>query len=179
VRVLSGKIKSRFFSLMRHAGLLHLLPSEVWNTGWNVNSQPVGTGARALRYLSSYVFRTAISNHRILNVDDEHVLFRYTDTKTGDRKTIRLTPFEFIRRFLQHVLPKGFMKIRYYGFLHPTTSMPVKLAAALLEAMLAVPPERPKPIETTGIPPCERCHGTVQFVRFIPPDDPVPVSGFT
>jgi hypothetical protein len=179
VRVLSAKIKSRFFSLMRNAGLLHLLPSEAWETGWNVNSQPVGTGARSLRYLSSYVFRTAVSNHRILSVDEEHVLFRYTDTKTGDRKTMRLTPFEFIRRFLQHVLPKGFMKIRYYGFMHPSTSMPVKLAVALLESMLAVPPERPKPIETTGIPPCDRCHGTVRFVRFIPPDDPVPVSGFT
>ena len=61
VRLLSARITSRFFSVMQNAGLLHLLPSEVWNTPWNVNSQPVGSGARSLRYLSSYVFRTAIS----------------------------------------------------------------------------------------------------------------------
>lgn len=136
-------------------------------------------GARSLRYLASYVFRTAISNHRILTADNEHVLFRYTDTRTGKHRTMSLSPFEFIRRFLQHVLPSGFMKIRYYGFMHPSTSMPVKLAAALLEAMLASPPQRPAPIEPTAIPCCERCQGTVRFLRFIPPEPPDVTVGFT
>ena len=63
VRVLSKQIKSRFFKLMRTAGLLHLLPPDAWEKDWNVNSQPAGTGERSIRYLSSYVFRTAISNH--------------------------------------------------------------------------------------------------------------------
>ena len=71
------------------------------------------------------------------------------------------------------------MKISYYGFVHPSTSMLVKLAAALMEAMLAVPPERPKPIETTGGPCCDCCPGTVRFLRFIPPEIPTPVTGFT
>ncbi len=52
---------------------------------------------------------------------------------------MKLKPFEFIRRFLQHVLPSGFMKIRYYGFMHPSSSIPLKAAVVLLEALYGVP----------------------------------------
>jgi hypothetical protein len=84
----------------------------------NVNSQPAGSGERSIRYLASYVFRTAISDSRIVAIEDNHILFRYTDSATGAEKLLRLQACEFIRRFLQHVLPSGFMKIRCYGFLH-------------------------------------------------------------
>ena len=179
VRILSAKIKSRFFKLMRNADLLHLIPREAWKKAWNVNSQPVGDGARSIRYLSSYVFRTAISNHRIITMNNNDVVFRYTDTKSGENKTLSLTPFEFIRRFLQHVLPSGFMKIRYYGFMHPSTSIPVKLAVALLEALRSARPPKRESLGPSAIPCCERCSGIVRFVRFIPPKDPLPASGFT
>jgi hypothetical protein len=179
VKILSAKIKSSFFKLMRNEGLLHLLPSGAWEKAWNINSQPVGNGARSLRYLSAYVFRTAISNHRILTNNDDRVVFRYTDTRTGKNKTMSLSPFEFIRRFLQHVLPTGFMKIRYYGFMHPSTSIPVKLAVALLEAFLSLRPEKPQSVESSGIPRCARCNGIVRFVRYIPPNESLPASGFT
>ena len=90
VRVLSAKIKSRFFKLITRADLLHLVPAEAWKKSWNVNSQPVGNGARSIRYLSSYVFRTAISNHRVLTMKNDRVMFRYTDTKSGTNKTMSL-----------------------------------------------------------------------------------------
>ena len=178
VKILSEKIKYCFFKLMRKADLLRLLPSGAWEKAWNVNSQPVGNGARSIRYLASYVFRTAISNHRILTTNDDRVVFRYTDTRSGKNKIMRLSPFEFIRRFLQHVLPSGFMKIRYYGFMHPSTSMPVKLAVVFLEALRSVRPQKPKSIEPSGIPCCSRCNGIVRFVRFFPPHEPMPASGF-
>ena len=179
VRIMSAKIKSRFFKLMQKADLLHLIPSHAWQKAWNVNSKAVGNGARSLRYLSAYVFRTAISNHRFITMENERVLFRYTDTKSGTNKNMSLPAFEFIRRFLQHVLPTGFMKIRYYGFMHPSTKIPVKLAAALLEALLAVPPPKKASTEISGVPCCERCNGNIRFVRFIKPSDTLPVGGFT
>jgi hypothetical protein len=179
VRLMSKQIKSRFFRLMRAAGLLHLLPPDAWKKDWNVNSQPAGNGERSIRYLSSYVFRTAISDHRIIGVgDNNHVMFRYTDTRTGKAKTMTLPPFEFIRRFLQHVLPAGFMKIRYYGFMHPSTSIPVKLAVVLLQAMSSnrrpAKPHSPRPI----LPVCRDCEAPMQFLRFIPPEKIAFASGF-
>jgi hypothetical protein len=68
-----------------------------------------------LTYLSEYVFRTAISNARILDMDQTHVSFRWKDRTAGARRTERLPGGEFLRRFLQHVLPRGFHKVRYYG----------------------------------------------------------------
>jgi hypothetical protein len=179
VRIISAKIKSRFFKLMQRAGLLHLVPAEAWKKNWNVNSQPVGSGARSIRYLSSYVFRTAISNHRIITTENERVLFRYADTKSGLNKTMSLSPFEFIRRFLQHVLPTGFMKIRYYGFLHPSTKIPVKLAVTLLEALFTVRRQKRASTESSSVPCCERCNGIIRFVRFIQPSHTLPAGGFT
>ncbi len=77
-----------------------------------------GNGA-ALNYPSRYVLRVAISNARILAVDQSHVTFRWKDRSTDTWRTIRLEGVEFLRRFLQHVLPQGFHKVRYYGLLWP------------------------------------------------------------
>ena len=71
-----------------------------------------------LKYLSRYVFRVAISKARILGMDDTHVVFRSKDRSTDTWRTIRLPGVEFLRRFLQHVLPRGFHKVRYYGLWH-------------------------------------------------------------
>ena len=70
-----------------------------------------------IKYLSHYVNRVAISNDRILNVTDESVLFSYKDYRDGKTKKMPLSTNEFIRRFLMHILPKGFRKVRYYGIL--------------------------------------------------------------
>ena len=71
-----------------------------------------------LNYLSRYVFRTAISNARILGMDETHVTFRHKDRNADRWRTMRLEGVEFLRRFLGHVLPRGFHKIRYYGLWH-------------------------------------------------------------
>jgi hypothetical protein len=68
-----------------------------------------------LNYLLRYVFRTAISNARILRMDDTHVTYRWKDRNAGVWRTVRLPGVEFLRRFLEHVLPRGFHKVRYYG----------------------------------------------------------------
>lgn len=85
---------------------------------WDVYVQPPFAGAETvLDYLARYTHRIAISNHRLLGMHDGKVTFGYKDYKTGTSKTMTLDACEFIRRFLLHVLPGGFQRIRYYGFL--------------------------------------------------------------
>jgi hypothetical protein len=93
------------------------IPAAVWRKEWVVHCQPVGRGQHALKYLAPYIFRVAIGNKRILKLAHGKVTFRYRPTDTGKLKTCTLSAQEFIRRFLQHVLPRGFVKVRYYGFL--------------------------------------------------------------
>ena len=92
-----------------------------------MHCQPVGNGLTSLKYLAPYIFRVAISNKRVLKLDDGKVTFRFRTSDTGNLKTCILSVEEFIRRFLQHVLPKGFVKVRYYGFF--SSGIRPKLAA--------------------------------------------------
>jgi hypothetical protein len=72
----------------------------------------------ALRYLARYTHRVAISNARLISLDDDHIVFRYRDRRCeGQWRTMRLHAVEFLRRFLQHVLPYHFVRIRYFGWM--------------------------------------------------------------
>ena len=85
-------------------------------TEWVVYAKPPFDGPkRVLEYLARYTHRVAISNHRLLHVDDQSVRFRYKDYRGCRARTLTLPLHEFARRFLLHVLPKGFVRIRYYG----------------------------------------------------------------
>jgi hypothetical protein len=86
---------------------------------WVVYSKaPFGGPEHVLQYLARYTHRVAISNHRLLSVNDKHVTFRWKDyAHHGKCRVMTLTLDEFLRRFLQHVLPKGFPRIRYFGWL--------------------------------------------------------------
>jgi len=95
------------------------VPSTVWRQEWVMHCQPVGNGLNALKYLAPYIFRVAISNRRILKLEHDRVTFRYRASDTGTLRTCTLRAEEFIRRFLQHVLPRSFVKVRYYGFFSP------------------------------------------------------------
>ena len=94
----------------------------LFETDWVVYAKPAFGGASAvLRYLGRYTHRVAISNHRLLAFDGEHVTFPWKDYAHGDqRRTMTLTAMEFLRRFVQHILPRGFVRIRQSGFLANT-----------------------------------------------------------
>jgi hypothetical protein len=142
---------------------------------WVVDGRAPFAGPRqVLRYLSRYTHRVAISNRRIVAVDDSSVSFRWKDYRIDgpDRwKTMTLAPFEFIRRFLIHVLPKGFHRIRHYGLLAG-----IKRAANLakMRALLAVPAPtskdpKAKPADA-DIPrhhwsPCPCCGSTMLIIE--------------
>jgi len=95
------------------------IPTVTWKKNWGVNCKPVGDGQTALKYLTPYIYRVAISNKRIISMDNGKVTFYY---KPNNKpwQTMTIDALKFISRFLQHVLPHGFQKVRYFGFLHPS-----------------------------------------------------------
>jgi len=112
----------QFFSDLAHladprAFSAYLAP--LWQLNWVVDcKQPFAGPEQVLRYLSRYTHRVAISDHRLVEATDEGVTFRWKDYSDGARvKLMTLAPVEFIRRFLLHILPDGFQRIRHYGFL--------------------------------------------------------------
>ena len=136
VKKLSPMIADRFAKALRkdHPELYAQVPPKAWKRAWCSYCKPCGNGKDAvLRYLGRYVFRIAISNSRLVAMDDTHVTFRYKVHKTGLWKTERVEGVEFLRRFLLHVLPKGFHKVRYYGLWHPAKQQQQANARLLLE----------------------------------------------
>ncbi len=119
VKALSKLFRAKFRDALRKHDCFDNVPAAVWRQVWVVHCQPVGNGEGALKYLALYIFRVAIRNKRILKLADGKVTFCFKDTGSSKTKLCTLAAEEFMRRFLQHVLPKGFVKVRYYGLFSP------------------------------------------------------------
>ena len=122
VRVLSRLVEGIFMDLLAkmRPDLKAILPKPGKHHKWVVWAQCIDYGVEhVLNYLGRYMHRIAIANCRILAMDDAHVAFKHKDRKANKWRVMRLTGHEFMRRFLQHVLPRGFHKVRYYGLWHP------------------------------------------------------------
>jgi hypothetical protein len=132
------------------------IPKQVWREAWAVQFQPVGNARMALAYLARYVNKTAISESRILWHRDGKICFSYTDSTTKQNKTCTLDEQEFLRRFFQHVLPPGFMRIRYYGLYHH--SQKHRLARAYLGEGPHAPEAHP------GNYTCPHCDSPMQLI---------------
>jgi hypothetical protein len=132
VKPLSRLFRGKMRHGLRKQKLLAQVADETWRQDWVVDCRPVGKGESALKYLAPYVFRIALSNKRILKVEDDQVTFRYQDGETKRQRTCTLLADTFIQRFLQHVLPKGFAKVRYYGLLAPGNRQRLRQAKRLL-----------------------------------------------
>jgi hypothetical protein len=126
VKALSPIFRAKFRDAMARAGLLDQIDPAAWAVDWNVDGRPAGDGRQSLAYLSRYVFKVGLSEERIVRADAAQVVFRYRKVGSARQRTLALSPTEFIRRFLQHVLPSGFMKVRYFGFLSPSFSMAIE-----------------------------------------------------
>ena len=121
IKALARKVRGKFRALLQRACPDLVTPDLVWRKSWIAHVTTWGSGEQAvLDYLARYVFRIAITNTRIVGLDDDTVRIQYYDRKTGRRRTCRLGGEEFMRRFLQHVLPRGFHKVRYFGLWHPS-----------------------------------------------------------
>jgi putative transposase/transposase-like zinc-binding protein len=139
-KLVRGKLKA--FLIRERPDLV--LPTGAWTKRWVIHITPWGQGEQAvLDYLARYVFRIAITNTRIVALDDRTVTFRYKDRHSSRWRTCRLEGCEFMRRFLQHVLPKGFHKVRYFGLWHPANRRRAAQARLLLEMERSVSPSQP------------------------------------
>ncbi len=121
-----------------HPDLFRQVPRGVWHKSWCSFIKAYGQEKDAVvRYLSRYVFRIAVTNARVIAIDATHVTFRYKDRDSGEIRQCRIEGIEFLRRYLMHVLPRGFHKVRYYGLWHHSRRGQASRAWLLL--MLAKP----------------------------------------
>ena len=170
--------------------LLACLPAGFWRLRWVVHCKPVGSGRPALRYLSRYVFKTATANRRLPVLPDARLRWHYRDSNTGAHRHADLAPTELLRRFLQHVLPAGFHRVRTFGWLHPAGRATLNRVRALLrqpalltDAQRAAwqPPdahpdfEPPEPLPAPDrTPTCPRCRQPMRRLGAWRPGRPVP-----
>ena len=151
--------------------------------------KPFGSAQRVLDYLGRYTHRVAISNNRLLSMDDEQITFRWKDYRQHDKqKLMTLTATEFMRRFLLHVLPRGFQRIRHFGFLgNRYRQAKLNLCRRLL-AMTLSPPASParadyrdryEQLTGKSLRVCPVCaQGQMVRVETLPVCPTTPVSGW-
>ena len=148
------------------AQFLHLLHRHEWIIDVR---KPFGGPEHVLHYLARYTHRVAISNHRLISLQDGKVTFRWKDYAHGGKKRkMTLAAEEFIRRFLLHVLPKGLVRIRYYGWMaNRCRRERAALCRALLGEAPAPPPMTPGPLSAQR--QCPFCGGPVEVIEMIVP----------
>lgn len=140
----------------------------LYRQAWIVYAKPpFGSPGHVLQYLARYTHRVAISNHRLVNVTNDAVSFRWKDYRHGSQmRTLTLDVDEFLRRFLLHVLPKRFVRIRYFGFL--ASRCRTRRLAQCRQAIGDLPPPPVDPPHPTRGPAtwlCPRCGGPMRIVE--------------
>ena len=115
--------KQRFAEAMRKADLYNQMPRGVLKRDWVVNIKPVGSGQAVLKYLAPYVYRVALSDSRIQAVDASGVTYNVKPSGKEYTVTRRAEGEPLVRSFVQHILPRGFQKVRYYGWMSPNCKL--------------------------------------------------------
>jgi Putative transposase/Transposase zinc-binding domain len=180
----------------KHPDLFAQVPADVWKVSWNVGCQAAGSGENALRYLSRYVFKTATSNRPVGLLPEGKLLWTYRESKTRQFTSLKLDPLEFLSRFLQHVLPPGFARVRTFGWLHPAAKVRLNRVRALLRLKPVLTPAEvqtwhplaePKPQaqtpsaepvskpEVACVPFCVRCQKAMRLISSWKPGQPVAI----
>ena len=134
VKALGAHLRTLFKTQLqkKHPELYAQVPATVWKRHWNVDSRAAGSGQNALRYLSRYVFKTATSNRTVELLAEGQVRWNYRQSQTGRHTSITFQPLEFMARFLQHILPRAYARVRTFGWLHPAAKVRANRVRALL-----------------------------------------------
>jgi hypothetical protein len=170
-RALAKIFRAKFRHALKKTELITQVPDHVWRIKWVIDIRAVGKGKTALKYLAPYLFRVAISNKRLVNFEAGRVTFRYKPSDTGKWQTQTLPVEAFIQRFLLHVLPKRFVKLRYYGFWNPRQRQQLDYLKELFHAAEALPASSTTEDlgETHRELRCPKCGGPLVFVRILLP----------
>jgi len=178
VKALSKLFRASFQRILRKSPLFEKIPNKVWQMGWVMHCLPVGDGQAALKYLAPYIYRVAISNRRLITFVDQgcmeksQVTFEYRKSDTGQIKHCTLSVEQFTQRFLQHVLPKGFVKVRYFGFFAPNRRTVLASAKKLLSEESDHPSIDPQVEAPSKVSPkvlCPACGTQMKFIRELAP----------
>ena len=155
---LASVFRARFLEAVNQAGLKIPVgaPSK-----WVVDCAHVGTGLPALKYLSRYLYRGVITEKNILSCRDGRVTFSYIDSNTGQTESRTMLGEDFLWQVLQHVLPRGFRRVRDYGFLHGNAKRLLFLVQLILRAMIEPISARPRPVFK-----CPCCKSPMQITAF-------------
>ena len=159
---LAARFKGRLKAWLKaeHPDLLKLVPAKVWWIKWVADVQPVGSGEAALKYLANYLCRPPLHESQLETCDAQGVTFRYR-ANGGEVRRATVSGPEFVRRVLQHVLPKGFQRVRHYGWLGAAAKTKWERIAALLDW------RAPAPQPATRNPQPVRCPGCGQVMVLI------------
>jgi hypothetical protein len=152
VRALSVIFRAKMRVALKKAGLLQDGTSDVCNKSWVVHCQHAGSGQRVLDYLGRYVFRIALTNNRLERIHDGVVSFHYRDNRTQKVQHCTISGVEFLHRFLQHVLPRGCTKVRYYGIFSSHARSRLDRALCLLVSTDAPVAESTDPASSATVP---------------------------
>ena len=189
VKPLGAHLRTLFKEALQkeHPDLFQQVPAKVWKRHWNVDSRAAGSGENALRYLSRYLFKTATGNRKLQLLPDGQLLWTYRDNKTGKPASLKLQPMEWMRRYLQHILPSGFARCRTFGWLHPAAKVRGNRVRALLgekplltteEEKTWNPPPDPESVtpEPTADKPvcCPQCRCPMRLIDVWLPGEEIP-----
>jgi len=147
--VLSRIFRAKMRDALIRAGVGSTVDARVWQRRWTVHVAPIGSGDHATLYLSRYVYRVALTNGRLDRFAEGRVMFQYTHARTHTTRSLTLPVDQFLTRFLHHVLPRGFTKVRWYGLLSAGRRADLERARDLLT--LRRPPAEEAPPLTTRV----------------------------
>ncbi len=155
---LAKVFRARFLEAIQQAGLIFpkIIPQK-----WVAHCVNVGRGMEALQYLSRYLYRGVISEKNIVSSQNGQITFKYIDSETGATKLRTLPGEEFLHLIVQHVLPKGFRRVRDYGFLHGNAKKLLSLVQLILHVIIEELSPRPRPVFK-----CPCCKASMVIVEF-------------
>ena len=158
---LAKVFRARFLEELNKAKLPipNSLPSK-----WVVHCAHVGKGLPALKYLSRYLYRGVLSENNIVSNQKGNVTFKYVEGRTGKTCYRRLKGEDFLWLVLQHVLPKGFRRVRDYGFLHGNAKKLLALVQLILRMLIEITTPRPRPVFI-----CPKCKAQMRIMAFYSP----------
>jgi len=146
----------------------HLLDESViqalWRIGWNCDVENFGSGENAMKYLGGYVCKGPISDSRILEIGEDTVTISVENRDSGERQPYRIDGADFVQRYLQHVLPSGFHRIRYYGFMHGRARKKLDAIRSRLQTLpLSDAKNEPAP-DAPAVVRCPHCGKAMRMV---------------
>jgi hypothetical protein len=157
-KAMAKVFRARFLAALNKAGLS--IPKRV-PAEWVADCSHVGKGITALKYLSRYLYRGVISEKNIVSNQNGQVTFKYIESKTGNTLYRTLKGEDFLQLIMQHVLPKGFRRVRDYGFLHGNAKKLLSLVQLILHVVIKGIKQRPRPVFK-----CPRCQSTMVILGF-------------